>query len=84
VPRPGFGVGAGDATITSYLLTVSRCKPHRKKCTLEKVKAQHVKPSKLTVTVAALKRHTTYYLSVTATNSIGTGPASSTKSAKTG
>ncbi len=84
MPRSGLGVGAGDATITSYLLTVSRCKPHHKKCTLEKVKTQHVKPSKLTVTVAGLKRHSTYYLSVTATNSVGTSPASSAKSAKTG
>jgi len=74
----------GGVAITSYLLAVSRCKPHHTKCTLEKVKTQPVKPSKLTVTVSGLMPHTTYYLSVTATNSIGTGPASSAKTAKTG
>ncbi|HTW21125.1 MAG TPA: fibronectin type III domain-containing protein [Mycobacteriales bacterium] len=73
----------GDKTITSYRLTVLGCQPHHKKCTLVTVKTQHVKPSKLTVTVSGLKRHSTYEVYATATNTIGTGPASARKHADT-
>jgi fibronectin type III domain protein len=73
----------GDVTISSYDLAVSRCKPHHKTCTLEAVKSVKVHPSTLTVTVSGLKAHTTYYFAATATNSVGTGPASAEVHKKT-
>ena len=73
----------GGLTVTGYRLTVSRCAPHHKTCKLTLVRTVHLRPGSLTAKVARLKPHTRYYFTATATNGVGTGPASPRVSKRT-
>jgi hypothetical protein len=66
----------GAATIRSYDLAVTRCRPHRKACQLEPVTTETISGRSHTATVAHLQAKTAYYVELRAVNAIGAGPYS--------
>ena len=80
-------VDDGHRTVTSYRLTVQRCKAGHSGCVIVLVTRETLTPhpagDAATVTVAGLHASTTYLFSATAINAVGAGPASKTVKAAT-
>jgi Fibronectin type III domain len=81
--RIGPPASNGGATVRSYDLVVTRCKPHHSGCLQQPVRKLTSSGRTRSITISHLASSTTFYFEARAVNAIGAGPYSGRVHART-